>query len=180
MLQAGGLTVVTDGLRQADDHNPAGYFEFERVKTLDTAADKTWLRDCRGRVVKIISFLLRDLPDTNNYRVIFMHRPIEEILRSQQAMLRDTAPVPDAIPDDRIARGYQRHLDEVAALLGGRPCFEVLDVNYAAVLADPAAQIDRINRFFGGELDGTRMVAVVDQRLYRNRGRNRANPGPLP
>ena len=169
MLQAGGLTVVTDGLRQADDHNPAGYFEFERVKTLDTAADKSWLRDCRGQAVKIISFLLRDLPENNNYRVIFMHRPIEEILRSQQAMLRDTAPVPDAIPDDRIARGYQRHLDEVATLLRGRACFEVLDVDYAAVLAAPAAEVDRINRFLGGELDAAGMTAIVDKRLYRNR-----------
>ena len=173
MLHAGGLKVVTDGLREADDHNPAGYFEFERVKTLDKTADKAWLRDARGQAIKIISFLLRELPDTNNYRVVFMHRPIDEILRSQQTMLRDTATAPDAIPDDRIALGYRRHLDEVAAFLRDRACFEVLDVDYAAVLSEPAAQASRINRFVGGALDVSRMAAVVDMRLYRNRGSNR-------
>jgi len=173
MLQAGGLTVVTDELRQADRHNPAGYFEFERVKSLDTAADKLWLRDIRGQAVKIISFLLRELPDANNYRVVFMHRPIDEILQSQQTMLRDTATTPDAIPDGRIARGYNIHLEEVASLLRGRACFEVLDVDYAAALAEPAAQANRINGFLGGHLDVSRMTAVVDERLYRNRGSNR-------
>jgi hypothetical protein len=169
MLQAGGLTIVTDGFRRADDNNPAGYFEFERVKTLDKHADKSWLRDCRGRAIKIISFLLAGLPDTNNYRVVFMHRPIEEILPSQQAMLRDRAAAPDAIPDERIAAGYQRHLDDVAALLRRRPCFEVLDVDYVAALADPAAAARRVSEFFGGVLDVPRMTAVIDQRLYRNR-----------
>src|SRR6188508_2260607 len=52
MLQAGGLTIATDGLRRADDHNPAGYFEFERVKTLDKDLDKSWLRDVRGQAIK--------------------------------------------------------------------------------------------------------------------------------
>src|SRR5262245_66485463 len=99
-----------------------------------------------------------------------MHRPIEEILQSQQSMLRDTATTPDAVPDDRIARGYQRHLDEVAALLRGRACFDVLDVNYRAVLAEPSAQAERINQFFSGQLDVPRMTAVIDQRLYRNKG----------
>lgn len=169
MLQAGGLTIVSDGIRRADDHNPAGYFEFERVKTLDTGADKSWLRDCRGRAIKIISFLLTELPDANNYRVVFMHRPIEEILRSQQSMLRDRGAPPDEIPDDRIALGYERHLKDIAALVRRRTCFEVLDVDYAAVLADPSVQAARIGRFFDNTLDVSRMTAVIDHRLYRNR-----------
>ena len=168
MLQAGGVTVVSDGLRRADEHNPAGYFEYERVKTLDTGADKSWLRDVRGRAIKIISFLLRELPDVYNYRVLFMHRPIEEIMASQRAMLQDR-PAADAIPDDRIALGYQRHLEEVGALLRRRVCFEVLDVKYATVLAEPAAAARAMNEFFGGALNVTGMTAVVDERLYRHR-----------
>ena len=72
MLEAGGLPVVTDGLRAADEDNPKGYYEDERVKDLHQAADKGWLRNARGRVVKIISFLLKSLPADNNYQVVFM------------------------------------------------------------------------------------------------------------
>lgn len=169
MLQAGGLPVVTDGLRSADEHNPAGYFEFERVKTLDKDTDKSWLCDIRGQAIKIISFLLPELPDTNNYRVVFMHRPIEEILTSQRAMLRDRAAAPDTTPDDRIALGYERHLEEISALLRTRPCFDVLHVDYAAVMGDPSAEARRVSDFFDGALDVPRMTAVIDQRLYRNR-----------
>ena len=64
MLDAGGLEIVTDRERSADEDNPKGYFELERVKELDKdGADKSWMRDHRGRVVKVISFLLKDLPD---------------------------------------------------------------------------------------------------------------------
>ena len=39
MLEAGGLPLVTDGLRTADDSNPNGYYEFEPVKELDKPGD---------------------------------------------------------------------------------------------------------------------------------------------
>ena len=87
MLEAGGLSVVTDGLRAADEDNPKGYYEDERVKDLHQAADKAWLRDARGKVVKIISFLLKSLPAENNYQVLFMHRNLREIVSSQNKML---------------------------------------------------------------------------------------------
>ena len=32
MLSAGGLPALTDDLREADESNPRGYFEFEPVK----------------------------------------------------------------------------------------------------------------------------------------------------
>ena len=34
MLNAGGLQIVTDEIRRADDDNPNGYFELETVKLL--------------------------------------------------------------------------------------------------------------------------------------------------
>ena len=34
MLEAGGVPIVTDGLRTADEDNPKGYYELERVKNL--------------------------------------------------------------------------------------------------------------------------------------------------
>ena len=81
------LAVLTDEIRTADEDNPKGYFEDERVKDLEKNEDRSWLRDCRGKVIKIISFLLKDLPDDNRYKVIFMRRNIQEVLASQAKML---------------------------------------------------------------------------------------------
>src|SRR5512145_571567 len=70
MLEAAGVPVMTDGVREAGEDNPRGYYEDERVKDLHReGVDRSWIRDARGRAVKIISFLLKDLPDTNNYKV---------------------------------------------------------------------------------------------------------------
>jgi hypothetical protein len=74
MLEAGGLTVMTDAIRQADIDNPKGYYEYERVKHLEKETDKSYVREARGKVLKVISFLLKDLPEDNFYRVIFMRR----------------------------------------------------------------------------------------------------------
>ena len=42
MLQAGGLTLISDNYRPADQHNPNGYFEYEKVKSLD-ADNSCWI-----------------------------------------------------------------------------------------------------------------------------------------
>jgi hypothetical protein len=57
MLAAGGLEPLTDNIRAADEDNPKGYYEFERVKQIEK--DRDWLEDARGRVVKLISALLK-------------------------------------------------------------------------------------------------------------------------
>ena len=45
MLQAGGLELLTDEIRTADEDNPRGYFELERVKQLKEEHD--WLDEAR-------------------------------------------------------------------------------------------------------------------------------------
>jgi hypothetical protein len=87
MLVEGGLELLTDGIRTADDSNPEGYYEFEKVKELNKARDLSWLNGARGKAVKVISYLLPHLPDTLNYRVIFMHRNLHEVIASQNKML---------------------------------------------------------------------------------------------
>ena len=41
MLDAGGLEIVQDMIRTADQDNPKGYYEFERVKQMDKG-DTAW------------------------------------------------------------------------------------------------------------------------------------------
>jgi hypothetical protein len=167
MLAAGGVTVLEDGVRTADVSNPNGYFEFEPVKELDKDGDLTWLPGARGKAVKIISLLLTWLPETYDYRVIFMHRALDEVLASQQAMLERRGEV-DGAPA-RAREIYTAHLAQVERFMAARSCFRVLPVQYREAVADPAAAAARVADLVGRPLDYAAMVEAVDGSLYRNR-----------
>jgi hypothetical protein len=170
MLSAAGVSVVTDGIRTAGEDNPKGYFEDERVKDLHKEnEDRSWLRDARGKAVKIISFLLKDLPETNNYRVVFMKRALPEVLASQKKMLerRNEA---NETSDERMLELWENHLWRVRYLLKHADQFETLEVAYSDVIGDPLREARRIRGFLELEASAETMAAAVDESLYRNRG----------
>jgi hypothetical protein len=172
MLEAGGIPIVTDRAREADEDNPHGYFEHDRVlqlDKLDTGGNAGWLSDARGKAVKIISALLPHLPETYNYRVIFMHRDLGEVLASQNKMLVRRGETGSASSDAEMATLYEDHLRRIASLLRRRACFEVLDVRYSDVISNPPGEARRINAFLGGKLDLAGMAGAVSPELYRNR-----------
>ena len=168
MLDAGGIETVTDGVRTADESNPAGYFELERIKDLESAEDMSWLRSARGCAVKVITFLVQHLPDAYNYRVIFMNRRLDEILDSQTKMLTSLGETHDA-DDAQMRQLYINHLARTKSLMSHRPSFEVLHVRYHEVVDDSLGSAKRVSRFLGGGLDVTAMASVVRPELYRNR-----------
>jgi hypothetical protein len=167
MLEAGGMRVMTDRLRTADEDNPKGYYEDERVKDLHRDGDKTWLREARGGVIKVISFLLKSLPPDNNYRVLFMHRSLREIVASQNKMLVRRGEV-NGTPDERALSLLEEQVRDARFFLR-RPQFDVLELNYKETLDGPGPQARRIAEFLGEPLDVAKMAEVVDQQLYRNR-----------
>jgi hypothetical protein len=167
MLEAGGIRVVTDNLRSADEDNPKGYYEDERVKDLHQEGDKTWLREARGKVVKIISFLLKSLPANSNYKVIFMHRNLREIVASQNKMLVRRGKKNDT-PDERAVQLLEEQVRDARFFLR-RAQFEVLELNYGEMLQDARPAALRMAQFVGEGLDVDKMVEVVDVQLYRNR-----------
>ena len=168
MLEAGGIAPLTDDLREADTDNPKGYYEWERVKKLPEG-DTAWLDDARGKAVKVISALLKELPAGYEYRIIFMERAMAEVLASQRKMLQHRGTEQDAAEDETMARLFQKHLDVIRSWLESQPNMSVLYVSYNDVLADAAPQIERIDEFLGGGLDVEAMTGVVDSRLYRRR-----------
>ena len=167
MLQAGGLPLLTDSIRTADDDNPKGYYEFEQVKQIEQ--DPTWLEDAQGKVVKMISALLKHLPDDYHYKIIFMRRKIEEVLASQRQMLIRRNEPTDTVADDKMADLYRRHLQQVEAWLAKQPSIDVLYITYHQVVANPREHAEQINAFLGGGLDIDTMAASVDHMLYRQR-----------
>jgi hypothetical protein len=168
MLESGGLPVLIDGLRAADPDNPEGYYEYERVKALDKG-DKVWVGAAQGHAVKVIAALLEHLPEGYSYRVIFMHRRIEEVLRSQRKMLERRGQPTDTVGDAEMADLFARHVATVQAWVRSQPNFTMLDVDYNQMLVDPLPAIAAVNQFLGGTLDEARMAGVVNPDLYRNR-----------
>lgn len=168
MLEAGGIPPLQDNIRTADEDNPKGYYEFERVKKLPN--DTAWMPEAVGKAVKIIALLLTKLPLKGyRYKVLFMRRDIEEIMKSQKQMLIRRGESPDKISDEEMITTYNRHLSEVLSFLEANSCFTVFFVNYNDLMRDPEDWVPRIAAFLGKEIDIEAMKAVVDPNLYRNR-----------
>jgi len=174
MLEAGGLPIMTDGVRTADEDNPRGYYEVERIKRLAREADRSWLGEARGKGIKVISFLLGSLPPQFNYRVIFVSRDIEEVLASQEKMLARRSG-PDGTPPEQMRQYFLADLSRTRSHLSDSPWFDTLELHYSEILAQPLEGAHQICRFLGGRLDAEAMAAVVDPGLYRNRARKEAD-----
>ena len=165
MLDTGGIEVITDGVRTADTDNPRGYYELEKVKRLKQ--DAAWLPEARGKAFKMVSQLLYDLPASEGYRVIFMERDFDEMLRSQEKMLHRLGR--PAAPREQIVPAYEQHLERLHDWLSQQANFAVLNVSYNALLDRPEEEARRVNAFLGGRGDVEGMARPVDTTLYRNR-----------
>jgi hypothetical protein len=167
MLEAGGIVPMTDEIRTADKDNPKGYYEFERVKQLDKG-DTAWVKEAQGKVIKVISALLKHLPSEYKYRVIFMRRTMPEILASQKKMLVRRGENADDMDDEKMAALFDKHLQSVQEWIQTQPNVSVLYVYYSDMLADPLSQIEKVVQFLGKDLNVEKMANVVDPELYRN------------
>lgn len=167
MLVAGGLTPLADGERKADADNPRGYLEWERIKTLPT--DPGCISEAEGKVVKVISRLLLALPAGHDYRVIFMQRPLAEVLASQDEMMRRRGTYKEAANPAAIGGAFEKHLREVYAWFDSKPYVRSLRVAYHDALNQPERVSHQIAELVGAPLDIKAMVEQVDSSLYRNR-----------
>ena len=178
MLAAGGVEILSDGQRRADDDNPRGYFELEAVKT--TGTDASWRDQAPGKGIKLISQLLYELPAGTRADVIVLRRDMAEILASQRKMLeraggRIAAPDAALAEDEQMGRIFTSHLTDVLAWVQQRQGLKLLEVWHADVLRDAAAAAAKMQVFLGRGLDVTAMAAVVDGGLHRNRGETGAS-----
>lgn len=170
-IKAGGMPLVVDEIRQADDNNPKGYYEFERVKKLPKG-DTGWLETAQGKAVKIISALLEYLPEEYNYRVIFMERDLGEILASQQRMMiRNGKDHNFSDEDNQLYQSFFDHLAVINRWLDGRKGIQTLYVSYNDILSDPIAQFQTVADFLDGKVDPAAMAKVVDPALYREKSK---------
>jgi hypothetical protein len=167
MLAAGGIPPLTDNLRVADESNPRGYFEFDPVKRL--RRDRSWIEQARGRAVKIIHVLVRELPVGGqfNYRLLLMKRPMEEILSSQRAMLEREGKT--SADDATLAKIFWSQLEQLEQWLAAQPGFSFLAVDYHRALNEPLEVAKEVNAFLQANLNLEAMAAAVDPTLYHER-----------
>jgi len=162
MLSAGGMAVLTDQVRQVDEHNQRGYFELEPVRR--TAQSAQWVEQAPGKAVKVIFRLLYHLPSDRPYRVVFMLRDLDDVVASQDAMLASSgATATSQGPRVRVLLADAQA--RCRAWLARQANMRVLYVPYEQVLADPAGQARAVAAFVQHDLDVAAMAASVRPEL---------------
>lgn len=169
MLDAGGVPPLKDGERVADEDNPRGYLELERVRKLRT--DSSWLPEAKGKAIKVIAQLLPTLPK-NRYRIIYVDRDLDEIVKSQRTMLDRSGKKGGALPDEQLKDAFAKQVRAIGEMLENSN-LPVVKVQHRQCLEEPAAVAAELNQFLGGQLNESAMAAAVDANLYRQRMPNK-------
>jgi hypothetical protein len=167
MLAAGGMLTLTDGERPADADNPRGYFEWEAIKRLPEQPDS--IAEAEGKAVKVISQLLFALPAGRDYRIIFMQRPLAEVVASQAEMIRRRGTTGAALAPAALMAGLGAHLNQVNAWLKGKANISVHRVMHGDVLSEPLRISESVQKFLECTLDVAAMSRQIDPLLYRQR-----------
>ncbi|MFN0137403.1 MAG: sulfotransferase family protein [Phycisphaerae bacterium] len=165
MLSEGGIPPLIDNVRTADEDNPNGYYEFEPVKK--TKQDASWLKQASGMVVKMVYRLLYDLPAGYSYRIVFMKRKLEEVIKSQEVMLERHGKAGGA-SDDEIIALFKSELARCDEWIGQRANFQVLYMDYNELMSSPKPAVQALDAFLGN-MNQDAMLHVVDPKLYRQR-----------
>ena len=168
MLAAGGMEIVVDNIRKADEDNPQGYYECEKVKKLKE--DNTWLKDTYGKSIKVISMLLSDLPKDHTYKVIFMKRELKEIIASQNIMLqrREREDV-SKLDENKIGEAFEKHAHAIEKWLKKQVNMDIIYMNYNDMINNARENVSIVTDFLGNDLNMKKMIEVVDKNLYRVR-----------
>jgi len=167
VLEAGGMGILADNVRGADSDNPNGYYEYEPVKR--TRSDHRWTLNAEGRAVKVVHLLLHHLPRDKQYRVIFIHRDLQEVVASQQKMLRNLKKQGASLSDEELALALGTQVEKTLTWVRRQGNMQLLEVHYSKMIADPLSEIARVAELISAPLDLHAMTCVVDSSLYRQR-----------
>jgi len=171
MLEAGGLPAKTDGKRKADVDNPQGYFEWEDIKRL---GDHPEILDAEGvdqHALKVVSPLLNQLPYQHQYKVLFMVRPIQEVVTSQAKMINRLHTVGAHLTEERLSEELEMHRMGAIRWLQLHPRADVCVVDFVELLENPDLWIRKIVDFLGTDRlpNWTNMRTTIEPSLRRNR-----------
>lgn len=162
LLHASGLEIMHDGVRESDISNPEGYYELEAVKGI--VKDNSFLNDAAGKVIKIVAPLPIYMNPELSYRVVFMRRDIDEILRSQERMLNKD----QSSEREKFRTIYEFHLKKTYAFFKENE-IPFIDVNYNDLMRNPEPILGQLIAFADLPVTIDKLMGVVKPDLYRNR-----------
>jgi hypothetical protein len=166
MLSAGGMPILSDQERKPDIDNPRGYYEWEPAKLLPKEPNR--IDEAEGKAVKVISQLLLSVPRGRDYKLIFMERPLPEVLASQDEMLKRRGAT-DRVDHTVLTNAFRDHIHEVVTWLEQREDIPVCRMGYRKILGDPLCSAQTVRSFLEMDLDVESMAREVNPSLYRNR-----------
>jgi hypothetical protein len=163
ILHGGGLLVAFDNLRPADEHNPRGYYELAGGKIINRLIKGDFdIQLYKGRIIKVTAYGLKFLPKSN-YRILYMIRDTEEILKSMKKMGADvTEGGEDGVLLDKLNMFSLE-------LMRGRDDMKHIKIKYRDLISNPREEMERVSQFLGVAFDTNAAIKAVDKSLYRNR-----------
>lgn len=153
ILSRNGIKVYSDEKREADKHNPKGYFEVKNIgKKL--GEDPHFLEGKEG-CVKVVSPFLEKIK--GNHKIIFMERNLEEIFQSMEKMSRKI---------DKEEKGaFKKHLKSVKKGLENK---KAITINFNKLIKNPVSELKKLKNFLP-EINIEKSKQAIDKDLYRNR-----------
>jgi hypothetical protein len=167
ILQAGGLPLMTDAKRLADEDNPEGYYEWEEIKKL--AKNPRLIEPATGKAVKVISALLPNLPGKHRYKILYMLRPVAEVVDSQWAMLARQGKLPKS-EKLHLIEAQESHSRQIREVLKKSDRVEMLEISFPDLVANPHPILEQLADFLGDAFTlGPKVEACIKPALHRNR-----------
>jgi tetratricopeptide (TPR) repeat protein len=179
ILEAAGIPPFTDNNRKADESNPKGYYEHDKIASLLSEPNRSWIKEAKGTAIKVVVPLLAGLPrklrrpdsepEPLHYRILFMERDMEEILLSQETMLQRLGKAASkgekTVDVSKAYRQQERHARSWCTNLG----IHAMSVDFQALVHRPDEALPQLARFLGATDSLPAMRACIDPALHRAR-----------
>lgn len=162
LLNKSSLDILSDGIRQKDISNPEGYYELEAVKGI--VRDNSFLKDAAGKVVKIVAPLPIYLDKSLDYRIVFMRRDIEEVLKSQEKMLNKD----QTSEREKFRTIYEMHLKKTYHFFDSHS-ISYIDIQYKQLLNNSEQELAKLIEFLNLSTPIQDLLSVIKVDLYRNK-----------
>lgn len=166
LLNRGGVDLYFDDKREVDIHNPKGYFELEEVKSL--GIDSSWIPKARKKAIKVVSPLLRYLPSNEKYKVLWIKRPLTEVIVSQELMKgKNKKEVMQSFPF-QMAVDMQAEEERIGRWISQQVNMQSIEIQYYDCIESPSEVGKKISEFIGVKLN-PKGIEAIDPSLHRNK-----------
>lgn len=164
-IEAAGFEAVFDHQQDVEEHyrptndyhpNPNGFYQPSELRF----HDPDFYQMNKGKAIKCDWRRLTNLPE-GHYRVIFMLRKPDEILRSMKSFDKYY----DFGSQEVVAHLYDAMIPRMIEHFNNLPNIELITLDYNKIMEDPAEEFEKLDAW---GIKSTNMVPLVERKLYRS------------